>query len=45
MKLVGHFHSKRKEFNVSPTSWANVPYIALLAIMRTVSSLEKEKHM
>lgn len=45
VKLVGHFHSKRKEFNLSPTSWANAPYIALVAIMRTAASLGKAKHM
>lgn len=44
VKSVGHFHSNIKEFDLSPTSWVNAPYIAVLAIMGTASSLEKEKH-
>lgn len=43
VKWVGRFHSKRKEFILSPTFWVNAPYIALLAIMRTAFSLEKRK--
>lgn len=45
IKSVGHFHSNRKEFNLSPTSWVNAPFIILLAIMRTASSLKRKKHM
>jgi len=45
MKLAGHFNSKRKVFTLSPTSWVNAPYIALLAITRTASLWRKEKHM
>lgn len=45
VKSVGHFHSNRKEFNLSPTSWVNAPFIILLAIMRTASSLKRKKHM
>lgn len=45
IKSVGHFHSNRKEFNLSPTSWVSAPFIILLAIMRTASSLKRKKHM
>lgn len=45
MKSVGHFHSNGKEFNLSPTSWVNAPFIILLAVMRTASSLKRKKHM